>query len=129
MFKVATRLPLAVGLNVTLIVQLAPAASVDLQVVADWAKSWAFVPLNVFPDMVNAVGSWFFTVTTLAGLVVPTFCEAKVSLEGVTVTGAIPVPVKLTLWGLLVAESVIMSVALFAPVVTGAKVTPILEDE
>jgi hypothetical protein len=129
MFKLATRLPLAVGLNVTLIVQLAPAGSVALQVVPDWEKSWAFVPLNVFPDIFNAVGRLFFTVMTFGGLVVPTFCAAKVSLDGVTVTGAIPVPVRLTVWGLLVAVSVIVSVALFDPGVTGSKVIPILQDE
>jgi hypothetical protein len=129
MFKVATRLPLAAGLNVTLIVQLAPVASVASQVVEDWAKSLAFVPLNVFPDIVNAVGRLFFTMTTLAGLVVPAFCAAKVSLDGVTLTGAIPVPVRLTVWGLLVAVSVIVSVALFDPGVTGSKLVPILQDE
>jgi hypothetical protein len=41
----------------------------------------------------------FFTVTTLAGLVVPIVCAAKVSLVGVAVTttvAAAPVPVNET---------------------------------
>jgi len=125
----AARAPFAVGLNVTLTVHFAPAAKVAPQVVADWLKSPAFVPVNVLPDIVRAVGRLFLIVTIFAVLVVPTVWAAKVRLDGVTDTGAIPVPVKLTDCGLLFAPSVIVSAAVFAPGVTGANVTLILQDE
>jgi hypothetical protein len=44
MMSEAHRLPLAVGLKVTLIVQFAPAAT-ELRQVLVWAKSPAFVPV------------------------------------------------------------------------------------
>ena len=125
----ATRVPFAVGVNVILTVQFALAASVVPQVVADWAKSPAFAPVNVMPEIVRVVLRLFLTVIFFAVLVVPTVWAVKVKLDGVTDTGAIPVPVKLTDCGLLFALSVTVSDAVFAPGVTGAKVTPILQDE
>ncbi len=125
----ATRAPFAVGVNVILTAQLAPAASVVPQVIADWAKSPAFAPVNVMPEIVRVVLRLFLTVIFFAVLVVPTVWAAKVKLDGVTDTGGVPVPVKLTDCGLLLALSVIVSAAVFAPGVTGANVTLILQDE
>jgi hypothetical protein len=71
-FSTATRLPFAVGVNVILTVQLLPAASVVPQVVADWAKSPAFAPVNVLPDILRVVGRLFLIVTIFAALLVPT---------------------------------------------------------
>jgi hypothetical protein len=81
------------------------------------------------PETVSIVLRLFLTVMFFAVLVVPTFWEANVKLAGVTSTGTIPVPVKLTACGLLFALSVIVSAALFAPGVAGANVTLILQDE
>jgi len=125
----ATREPFAVGVNVMPTVQLAPAASVGPQVFTDWPKSPGFVPVKVIPEIVKVVGRLFLTVIFFAGLVVPTARAGNVTLDGVTDTGTIPVPVRFTNCGLLFALSVIVRAAVFAPVVTGAKVTLILHDE
>ena len=50
---VAVRVPDAVGLNVTLIAQLAPAAT-ELPQVLLWAKSPAFVPVTATLVMLSA---------------------------------------------------------------------------
>ena len=93
--SVPVRVPVAVGVNVTLTVQLAgDGPSVVVQVVALSAKS----PLTAVVSEVGPVPV-FFIVTVLAGLVVPTVCLAKVSLVGVAVTttvAAFPVPVSFT---------------------------------
>lgn len=60
MFSTATRVPVAVGLNMTLTVQLVPAARVEPQVEADWEKSSEFAPVNVSPNIVRVVGRLFF---------------------------------------------------------------------
>jgi hypothetical protein len=49
----AVRDPLTAGVKVTLIVQLAPAATLEPQLLV-WAKSLGFVPVNAMLDMVNA---------------------------------------------------------------------------
>jgi hypothetical protein len=70
----ALRLPLAVGLKVTLIVQFAPAASVlglRGQVLV-CAKSPALVPLIPTLVMVSAAFPLLVSVTVCAPLVVPT---------------------------------------------------------
>jgi hypothetical protein len=59
----------------------------------------------------------FVGVTILAALVLPTG----------TVTGALPVPVRLTVWGLFGALSVNVSVPVAAPVAVGEKVTPTVQ--
>ena len=119
----ATREPFATGVKVTLTVQLEPAVSVDPQVVVLTAKSPLIVPARVMPEMARVPGSLFLIVTILAALVFPTLVAGKFKLEGVTVTGRIPVPVKLTDCGLLLALSVMASVADLAPTAPGVKTT------
>ncbi len=64
--------PVAVGVNVTLIVHLPLAARLDVQVVADTAKS----PL-VEIAMFSRLTLWLLVrVNVFAALVVPTVCEA-----------------------------------------------------
>jgi hypothetical protein len=88
-------LPVAEGLNVTLIVHVAPALRLLPQVVLDCAKS---PDAGEIESEVEAVPV-FFTVTTLAGVLVdPTACAVNVSAAGVTVivtVVAFPVPVRL----------------------------------
>jgi len=97
------RVPTCVGANFTLTVQDAPAFSVLPQVLV-CAKSPVAAPIVSVVDNVPV----FFTVTTLAALVVPTVCEANVKLDGVVVTVTpVPVPDSVTVCGELVAESVI----------------------
>jgi len=99
------RVPVAVGLNVTLIVQLAPAPS-ELEHVLVCAKSPVAAPMETVVDKVPV----FFTVTGMLALVVPTCCETNVKLVGVVVTVTvpfIPVPDRVTTCGEFAALSVI----------------------
>ena len=58
MFKVAVRLPVAWGVNVTEIVHLPLDATLPPQVLV-WAKSPVSVPVMVMPVMLSAVGKLF----------------------------------------------------------------------
>ena len=117
-------LPVVEGVNVAVMVQVAPAPRVLVQVLDDALKS----PLNAVAMLVD----WppvFFTVIALPALVVPTACAANVSLAGVTVitTGAVPVPDSVTVCGLGVALSITVSVPGRLPVVVGENVTEIVQ--
>jgi hypothetical protein len=115
-----------VGVNFTLTVQVLPVASMPvppLQVLV-CAKS----PVAAPTEMVVVAVPVFFTVTTLAALVVPITCAAKVSVAGVSVmvTGLDPeppVPVRLTVCGEFVAWSVIAMEPVRVPVTVGVNVT------
>jgi hypothetical protein len=66
-------------------------------------------------------------VTVCAELVVSTAWLEKVRLVGETLaTGAVPVPVKLTVWGLPLALSAMLSAAERDPLAAGVKVTLIV---
>ena len=80
-----TRAPVVVGAKLTLKVQLAPAATLLPQVLV-WANSPAFVPVKLALLKLNAVGRLLVKVTTLAALVVPTVCKAKVTETGANFT-------------------------------------------
>jgi len=77
---------------VTPIVQLAPAARLAPQVVLATANS----VLAEMSAMFNATFCRFVTVTALAELVLPTATELKLKLPGESVTGALPVPLRVT---------------------------------
>lgn len=115
--------PLAVGVNVMLILQLLAAASVDPQVVDETAKS----PVVEIVMPVRATDCLLAKVNVLAALVVPTVCDGKVKLVGVNVAWAVPVPVSGTVCGLLFALSVIVIAPVRVPVAVGVKVTLILQ--
>ena len=68
--RVAVRVPVAVGLKVTLIVQLVPTANVVPQVVV-CPKSPGFVPVNDVVTPVSVAVPTFRNVTVCAALVVP----------------------------------------------------------
>ena len=94
------RVPVVAGVNVTLIVQVLPAASMPvpgppaLQVLVS-AKS----PIAAPTEIVVLAVPVFFTVTALIALVVFSACAANVSLAGeiVMVTEPVPpVPLRLT---------------------------------
>jgi hypothetical protein len=92
-FRVAVRVPTAVGVNRTLIVQLAPIARLPapLHMVPEvgngTAKSPAFVPVTVKPAKLIAAVPVFETVTLCGALVVPTVCDVNVKLVGAMTTG------------------------------------------
>jgi len=120
--------PLLVGVNVTTIVQFPEAATVPPlsgQVLAlVRAKLLAFAPVRVMLLTVRATLPVFDSVTVLGGLVVFTFCLLKVRLVGDRVAvEPTPVPDTPAVWGLLLALSVTVNVALREPVAAGVKVT------
>jgi hypothetical protein len=85
MLMAAVREPVAVGLKVTLIVQLASTASDAGQVFVS-AKSPEFVPVRVIPEIAKAALPPFVKVTVWAALVVPMLCELNVKLVGARMT-------------------------------------------
>jgi hypothetical protein len=97
MLMVPVLVPLATGLKVTEMVQLAPALTVVPQVLVS-EKS----PLVVIVRGVRAPVPVLDSVSVCGALGVETVCPAKLRLvaERLT-TGARPVPFKFTVWGLL----------------------------
>jgi hypothetical protein len=130
-FNVAVRVPLALGVNNTLIWQYSPPASVPvgLHIIPELGKgtpkSLAFVPVTVKPAKVTVVVPLFTTVTLIGELVVPTFCEGKVKLGGVTVTepDELALNVAVTVWFWLITTVQVPLVFVQAPL-QPAKVEP-----
>src|ERR1700722_14420079 len=85
MFRLAVRVPVALGVKVMLMVQESPAGTLDPQSF-DCPKSERFVPLPKMLLMVSAVLRVLVSVTFCVALVVPTACEPNVRLVGDTVT-------------------------------------------
>ena len=121
------REPVAPGRNVTLMVQLAPAAKVVPQVVVS-AKSEAFVPAIETPFIVMVPVPVFLSVTVLALVVTFTGWIPNGTVVGVRLaTGLVPVPVKLICCGLVGSELAIRSVAVLLPLAVGLNVTLMLQ--
>jgi hypothetical protein len=76
MLSTAVRVPDAVGLNVTLMLQLAPAAK-EVPHVSVWAKSPGSVPLMAIPMMVRLLMPTLVKVTVCGELVVPIVTDPK----------------------------------------------------
>ena len=116
--------PTVVGLYVRLITQLFPGNTgvPTTQVVVPAAMAYgAGAPM----DEKFRFTAWLFvTVTVLAALVVLVCSVPKASVLGETVTGGPPIPDSVTVCGLLLAVSEMVSDAAgAAPVVTGLKVS------
>ena len=126
-------MPAAVGVKVTLIVQLLPAAKPAGQLLVA-AKS----PEAAMLVMSKAALPTLLSVTVCTALVVPTGREvAKVKLRGAKVTLGLvmPLPLSVIVCGLLPALSVRVMEPTALPVVVGVKVTlmvqipPVATDE
>lgn len=116
------RVPVVVGVNVTISVQLPPLAAREVEQLLVCAKSPVAAPMESVVDRVPV----FFTVTDLLALVVPTVCELNVRLVGVgatTTVPPVPMPDRVTVCGELVAESVMEIVPGSDPFAVGANVT------
>ena len=110
-------------MKVTLIVQMAPAATLDPQLLV-WAKSLALVPETAMLVTLKAALPELVRVIVWAVLVAPTDWFPKARLVGETLaTRAVPVPERLTFWGLPVALSVMFNVLVRVPGAEGLKVT------
>ncbi len=123
--NVPVRVPICVGLNVTLIVQLARGATLEPQLCV-WLKS----PLAVMLVMLSVVLPKLVSVTDFPGLVVPTSWAAKVTPVGDKVAfgpETTPVPLREAICGLPAALSETLSAALRNPDVVGLNVTLIVQ--
>lgn len=113
------RFPAAVGVNITLIVQVAPAARLEPQVFV-WAKS----PVTAILVNVSAAVLPLVSVTVCAAEVVPLNWSGKLKLVEERLTaGAEVMPVKPTMCGLPAALSVMMMDPVRLPVAVGVKLT------
>jgi hypothetical protein len=122
--SVAARAPFAVGVNVTLIVQLAFAARlpdglhVPAPAALPKAKSLLLAPMIENPAKLTAADPVLLTVTLSAPLVVPTACELYVRLGGATATVGPVVPLppcNTVVCGVPVAVSIICKAAVLGP--------------
>ena len=116
------RVPVIVGVKVTLMVQLAPAESVPGQAFV-WAKS----PVTEMPEMVTAELRLLVKVKAIPKLVVPTIRLGNVAELGDRATGRTPVPLRLIVCGLLLALSLIVTEPVAVPVVEGLNVMLIVQ--
>jgi len=117
------RFPAALGLKVTLRVQLAPAATLAPQVPVQ-AKSLRSAPVMEILARCRVAVPVLLSVTGWDALLVPTRCSPKSKLSGVRLTrGWVPFPDSATVCGLPGASSVMVRLPLRAPVVVGEKVT------
>jgi len=125
--RVAEAAPLAEGLKVTLMAQLAPAATELPQVLVS-AKLLAFVPEMATLEMPKASFPEFVKVMDCAVLVVPTarFPKARLVEERLT-AGATPVPERATACAVPLALPAILRAAEAAPMAEGVKVTLIAQ--
>ena len=117
--RVPWRVPPAAGVKVTLIEQLAPAASALEQLLV-WEKS----PVAVMAEMARGPSPVLERVTVCPGLEDPTACPLKNKLAGArAATGMPPVPVRERVWGFCGALSRRVMPPVKVPVEAGAKVT------
>lgn len=114
--------PGAAGVKVTPTVQLAPAAIPAPQVLLATANGW----LAVMLVKLSVVFRRLVRVTVLAGLVVPTATIPKLSRVVERTTGALPYPLRRTLW--VPALPVIVTDPEAEPTEVGVKDTWIVQD-
>ncbi len=125
----ALRVPVADGVKVTLIVQVAPAAT-ELPQLLVWVKSLGFVPVSAILVRLKAALAVLLRVMVWTALVAPTAWLANVRLVGerlATGSAPVPVPERLTAWGLPLALSATLSEAVQLPLAEGLKVTLIAQ--
>ena len=123
MVTTLVRVPLAVGVNVTAIVQVSPAVTgveVEQVVPVPRAKSPLAINAVMFRELVPVL----VKVTDCAAAVVPTTVLPKVRLDGVSVTpGAIAEPLSVTVCVPPPALSEIVTTPVRVPLLVGVKVT------
>lgn len=122
-FRIAVRVPVAAGPKMIFTVQVAAGARVVPQVLLKMEKSPGFVPLKLMLLMLMAAPFPFVRMTAFCPLLLPMATAAQVRLEGETELAPVddPEPERATIWGLLVAESTKLRLAVRAPVAAGVK--------
>src|SRR5215213_3200526 len=129
----ADRRPTPAGLNVTSVVQLAPAAMSDGQLLAPFTKSPALGPVTLTEASLRSASPVLVSVTVWAPLVVPrrwptNWSPLVSTLTLGAVVGTRPVPVTGMVSGSGVALSFTVSVPLRTPCALGVKVTSTVHD-
>lgn len=121
----AERLPVYKGVKVTLTVQVLVGATVaPVQVSVLFAKSVLFAPTIVTVVMRRLALPVLVMVSVMAELGVETSWFPKLREgEEKEIAAAVPVPLRVTDWGLLAALSLKFSEALRVPIAEGVKVT------
>lgn len=120
--------PTAVGFDVTVTVQLAPAANVPFVPVGQLFVS-PNGPLTVIDESVIAAPDLLASVAVCDALVLPIVVAAKVRESGVNSREpTVPVPESTAVCGLLAASSVNVSGSLFAPLEVGLKMSETVHD-
>lgn len=92
MVRSADSAPTADGVNVTVIVQLAPIATALPQLLAT-PKSVLFGPASCMLEIAKLADPVFVTLTVAAGLVCPITTLPKATELGLTTTLGVPVPI------------------------------------
>jgi len=131
--RTPVRVPAAVGVKVTLIVQLVPAFRgllvVQVVPVVAKAKSPPLAPPIVRPVILSAALPAFVSVTVCAALAVVSNWAPKVRLvDDKLAAGAAPAPFRITSCGLLRALSVNLSTAFRLPAAVGVNVTATVQE-
>ena len=127
MLSEAVRVPAAEGLNMIAIVQLPPAATGWLHVSFS-VKSAASAPLKAMLLMLKVALPVLLRVTVCAVLMISSGWLPKARLVGERLTrAAVPVPERLTVWGLPLALSEMLTAAVRLPLAEGVNVTLIVQ--
>lgn len=127
-FRVPLSEPVVVGFNSTEMVQLAPAANVAPQVLADLRNELALAPVKLVELRATTAALVFLSVTSWGAEAVPFGVEPNVKLAGVSVTVSAPVPLKAKDCGDPGALSAMDSDAVRVPAANGLKVM-VMEQE
>src|SRR5260221_83812 len=125
MLTPAFRVPVALGLNVTVIVQLALAAMLVPQVLVS-KKSALFRPVRLIPVKFNCVVPTFVRVTFWGALVVPTVWSPKTNRDFDSET-TVPVPLNGIACGLAGSEPLTPKPACLRFLADGVKVAEIVQ--
>jgi len=126
--KAPVRFPVESGAKRIVMLQLAEAAKLEVQVLVAMEKSPALAPPTLMLLKWMAVDPWFVTVTTFNAPWFPTTTLSQDRLDGLSVrllVEAVPVPDSGTDWMLFVAVSLMVRVALRTPGIVGLKSTVI----
>jgi hypothetical protein len=129
MLSEAVRAAVAEGVKSIALVHVPPAATDEPQVLVS-VKSAESAPAKAMLVMLKAALPVLFRVTVCGELTVSTDSFPNARLEGESLAVApvlVPVPERLTVWGLPVAVSVKVTAAVRVPVTAGVKVTLLVQ--
>lgn len=128
----AERAPVAVGVNITVMVQAFPEArpTPPIGQLFVWLKSLGSGPVKPMLLMVSGPLPVFVSVVLCPALGVPTFCDPRFRLVGTNMTpGAVPVPLRAMICVLGVASSLMSTCPVVRPCAAGVKDTVIVQFE